>query len=80
MQKIHYAHDNHLGNNIPKFRLRNKMTQPQVIARLQVQGSSLSRETYAKIESGIANITARDLVLLSKIFKTDINSFFEGIE
>lgn len=80
MQKIHYAYNNHLGNNIRKFRLANKLTQPQVITQLQVQGSSLSRETYAKIESGIANISARDLVLLSKIFKTDISNFFAGIE
>lgn len=78
MQKIRY--NNPLGNNIRNFRLANKLTQPQVIAQLQVQGSSLSRETYAKIESGIANISARDLVLLSKIFKTDISNFFAGIE
>lgn len=78
MQKIRY--NNQLGNNIRNFRLANKLTQPQVIAQLQVQGSSLSRETYAKIESGIANISARDLVLLSKIFKTDISNFFAGIE
>lgn len=78
MSKIEYHKQ--LGSNIRKFRLANKLTQPQVVARLQVQWSSLSRETYAKIESGIANISARDLVLLSKIFKTDISNFFAGIE
>lgn len=78
MQKIRY--DNKFGSNIRDLRLENKLTQVQVIAKLQSNESTISRETYAKIESGIANISVRDLVLLSKIFKADMNLFFKGIE
>lgn len=38
------------------------------------------KDTNAKIESGIANIPVRNLVLLSKIFKSDMNLFFKNIE
>jgi transcriptional regulator with XRE-family HTH domain len=66
-----------------KFVITNKQeffSQSQTIAQMQVLGCEISRETYAKIESGIANVRAGELVALAKIFKTDMNAFFEGIE
>lgn len=78
VQKIRY--DVSLGRNIRKLRMDNNMTQSQVIAELQLRGSKTSRETYAKIESGIANINVVDLVILCEIWKTDYNTFFEGMK
>ena len=77
MQKI--RHNATLGKNIRSFRRAAKLTQEQVIAKMQLENCALSRSTYAKIEAGLANIRARDLVILSKILKTDIGDFFQNI-
>jgi transcriptional regulator with XRE-family HTH domain len=76
MQKI--RRDRQLGSNIRACRLKSKLTQGQVVAQMQIHGCKISRETYAKIESGIANIRVDELVALAKIFKTDIGTFFYG--
>ncbi len=77
VQKI--RHNVSLGKNIRKLRMENKMTQLQVITELQLRGSKTSRETYAKIESGIANIDVEDLVILCEIWRNDYSAFFEGM-
>ncbi len=77
MQKI--RHNATLGKNIRSFRRAAKLTQEQVIAKMQLENCAISRSTYAKIEAGLANIRARDLVILSKILKTDIGDFFQNI-
>lgn len=40
----------------------------------------MSRGTYTKIESEIHNITPPNLVLSSKILKTNKQNFFDGIK
>jgi len=78
MQKIRYHIQ--LGRNIRAFRMKNHLTQEQVAAQMQVRGYKISRETYAKIESGIANIRVEELMALGEILKTDMNGFFADIE
>ena len=66
-----------IGDNIRKLRKRTGLTQEQVVAMLQTSGCDMSRSTYAKIESGIANIRVSELLALQKIFKAEIKEFFE---
>ncbi len=77
MQKI--RRDKMLGKNIRAYRINARLTQEQTTAHVQVVGLKLSRETYAKIESGIANIRADELVALAHIFGAEVGNFFEGI-
>ena len=60
MQKI--RHNATLGKNIRSFRRAAKLTQEQVIAKMQLENCAISRSTYAKIEAGLANIRAREVV------------------
>ena len=69
-----------LGQNIAKIRIEQGLTQEEVIAKLQVKGSPISRSTYSKIELGEGNIFDSDLVGLQKIFQVPYERFFEGIE
>ncbi len=78
MQKIRPDMD--IGKNIQKLRYQNNFTQDQVIAKLNLMGLNISKSTYAKLETNRMNIKVSELVALSKIFKTDINAFFEGLE
>lgn len=77
-QKI--KQDIHIGNNIRKLRKANKLTQEQVVTHLQLQGIEISRSSYSQIECGTYNIRVSELLALSELFQTDINSFFIDIK
>ena len=66
-----------LGRNIQSIRMSRNMTQMQVIEKIQLLGSSMSRSTYANIESGRRNIKASDLKALQTIFNVDFSEFFK---
>lgn len=65
-----------IGKNIRKLRNASKLTQEQVITYLQLEGIDISRSIYSQIECGTYNIRVSELLALSRLFKTDINSFF----
>ena len=66
-----------IGRNIQNIRMKKNMTQAEVVGQLQLMGSSMSRSTLAKIESGRRNIKASDLKALQKLFDVDYEEFFE---
>ena len=53
MQKIRPDLD--IGSNIRNLRLSCKLTQDSVVAKMQLMGLSISRSTYAKIETNLMN-------------------------
>ncbi len=78
MQKI--RKDKRLGENIRAMRTNLHLTQDDVVAKLQVAGSTLSRSAYSQIECGTYNIRVSELAVLRQIFGVDYNAFFEGID
>lgn len=66
-----------LGRNIQTIRMSKNMTQMQVVEKMQLIGSTMSRSTYANIESGRRNIKASDLKALQKVFDVDYDEFFK---
>lgn len=77
MQKIRPDLD--LGSNIRNLRLSRGLTQDMVIAKMQIMGLSISRSTYAKIESNLMNIKVSELVALKSIFNCEFNDFFTNL-
>lgn len=65
-----------LGHNIQKLRKRQGLTQEQLVAKMQICGSGISRSTLANIESGTRNIKASDLKLMKKLLKAEYDEFF----
>lgn len=59
-----------LGRNIQTVRMSRNMTQMQVVEKMQLIGSSISRSTYANIETGRRNIKASDLRALREVLNT----------
>lgn len=78
MQKIRPDMD--IGRNISALRRAHGLTQEQVIAKFELSGLKMTKSTYAKLETNRMNIKVSELYALSKIFKTDFNAFFEGLE
>ena len=68
-----------IGKRIRALRKVSKLTQEQVTAFLQLEGLNTTRSIYSQIECGTYNIRVSELLALSKLFKTDINSFFEDL-
>lgn len=66
-----------IGRNIQNIRIKRNMTQSDVIAKIQLLGSTMSRSTLANIEVGRRNIKASDLKALKMIFNVDYSDFFE---
>ncbi len=66
-----------LGRNMQTIRMARNMTQMQVVEKMQLLGSTISRSTYANIESGRRNIKASDLKALKIVFDIDYSEFFK---
>ena len=77
MQKIRPDLD--LGHNVQRLRKAAGLTQDQVVAKLQLMGLSISKSTYAKLETNRMNIKVSELVALREIFQADYRDFFEGL-
>ena len=60
-----------LGRNIQSIRMERKMTQVQVVEKLQLMGSEMSRSTLANIEVG------SDLKALKMLFQVEYDAFFK---
>ena len=71
--------DRNIGTNIQAARYLKKLTQDEVIAKLQLMGINISRSTYAKIETNRMNIRVSELVARSKILGVDYNYFFRDL-
>lgn len=70
-------HDVPIGRNIQTVRMAKGLTQEQVVAELQLRGSTMSRSTLANIEAGRRNIKASDLKLLKVFFGVEYDEFFK---
>ncbi|MBC6165037.1 helix-turn-helix transcriptional regulator [Listeria booriae] len=77
MQKIRPDMD--IGKNIQRLRNDSKMTQDQVVAKMNVMGLNISKSTYAKLETNRMNIRVSELVALKIIFNAEFNDFFEDL-
>ena len=77
MQKIRPDMD--IGNNIQKLRRQSGLTQDATIAKMNLMGISISKSTYAKLETNRMNIRISELVALKVIFDAEFNDFFDGL-
>lgn len=79
MQKLRPDMD--IGKNIQAQRKRCKLTQEDVVAKLQIMGIDISRSTYSKIEINAYNIRISELVALKRVFKlSSFDPFFINLD
>lgn len=68
-----------LGHNLRKLRKEKKITQEQMVARMQLLGINISRSIYSQIECGTYNIKVTELAALKEILDVDYNTLFQSI-
>ena len=77
MQKIRPDLD--IGRNIQRLRKAAGLTQDQTVAKLQLMGLNISKNTYAKLETNRMNIKVSELVAMKEIFRAEYQDFFAGL-
>lgn len=77
MQKIRPDMD--FGRAIERIRRNSKLTQREVVLKMQFMGLTISESTYAKIETNRMNIKASELVALKLIFNVTFDEFFNDL-
>ncbi len=65
---------NIVGPQIKKLREQRGLTQPMLVAKVQLLGWDLSRETLAKIESQIRWVADCELVCLAKALNVPVDA------
>lgn len=70
------GHLNIIGPAVAKLRFERKWTQEILAARLQCQGTNVSRDMLANIESGRTQITDEHLIAFQKVFGVRLIRFF----
>ncbi|EOB3921251.1 helix-turn-helix domain-containing protein [Vibrio parahaemolyticus] len=65
------------GKKIREIRKSKKITQKDMIARLQLSGLDMSRSTYSKVELEIRQVRDVELIAFAKALKVDVSEFFK---
>ena len=63
-----------VGKKIRTLREKQKMTQEQLSAKLQIYGCDITRSALAKIEVGQRHIYIDEIKLIIEILHTDFNT------
>lgn len=71
--------DIQIGETIRSLRMERKLTQDQVVSKLQLMDLDITRSIYSQIEGGTYSIRISVLAGLSHIFQVDYNTFFRDV-
>ena len=66
-----------LGENIRRIRMKNRLTQEQLSAKLQVTGCDITRSALAKIEVGQRHIYPDELKALKEVLNVSYECLLE---
>ena len=61
------------GNKVREIRQKQRLSQSDLAARLQVAGVIIERDSISRIESGTRFVADYELKVLSKVLGVDIN-------
>ena len=69
--------DIQIGETIRSLRMERKLTQDQVVSKLQLMDLDITRSIYSQIEGGTYSIRISVLAGLAQIFQVQNNSTFQ---
>lgn len=74
--RINQRTNNLVGTNIKKLRLKRRLRNADIVAKLQLEGVEITSSTYSKVENGTNNPSVDLLIALTDILQCDFNAFF----
>lgn len=60
------------GNRIREARLKQRISQSDLAARVQIEGVTLERDSISRIEIGTRFVTDYELKIFAKVLRTNI--------
>jgi transcriptional regulator with XRE-family HTH domain len=67
---------NLVGPQVRRFRIKKKLTQEALAAKLQVEHWDVSRESLAKLESQFRRVPDCELLFLAKVLGVEVMDLF----
>jgi len=77
MMKVKSTPAIHIGQNMKALAENKNIKKADIIRQLQLSGLPMTKQRYYKLEHGLANITADEIVLIAKILDCDIAELFK---
>ncbi|HHG3529917.1 TPA: helix-turn-helix domain-containing protein [Vibrio parahaemolyticus] len=68
------------GKTIRSIRKAKKLTQEQMVARLQSAGFDMTRSTYSKVELEIRQVRDVELIAFAKALGVEVGELFTKIK
>ncbi len=65
------------GERIRELRIKRRMSQSELAARLQVEGVILERDSISRLESGTRFVADYELFIFAKVLGVDMISLVE---
>ncbi len=65
------------GDMIRQLRIKKRMSQSELAARLQVEGVMLERDSISRIESGTRFVADYELFIFAKVFGVEMAELLE---
>lgn len=73
---MNQAVEKQVGENIKELRIKSKLTQEMLAAKLQLEGCDITRSAVAKIEVGQRHLYPDEIILIKKILNTTYEDIF----
>lgn len=73
----HKGKKNLCGDRIRIERLKKRMTQMELAAKIQLQGITLERDSISRIEIGTRFVTDYELKLFAKVLNVTVDDLLE---
>ncbi|MCL2672376.1 MAG: helix-turn-helix domain-containing protein [Clostridiales bacterium] len=68
-----------IGQNLKALRVKSKLTQERVAAKLQTMGLPVSREIVSQMEAGKYSLRVSVLLALKELYRASFDDFFQGL-
>ena len=65
------------GEQIRKFRRKNRLSQSELAARLQVKGVVMERDSISRIESGMRFVAVYELYIFAEVLGVEVGELLE---
>ena len=72
--------NNLVGQNVKRYRKKNKMSQQSLSNQLELLGVYVCRGSISRIEDMSRTVTDIELFAISKVLKVSVMDLFENIE
>lgn len=72
--------NNLVGQNVKRYRKKNKMSQQSLSNQLELLGVYVCRGSISRIEDMSRTVTDIELFAISKVLKVSVMDLFENVE